>query len=163
MPALHKPKDFHATVRWWRGAVPFTDGLYPRGHVWVFDEGVEVPASAAPACMPQPLSRPDAVDPEEALVAAASSCHMLFALDFARRAGFRVDSYEDAATGVLSPNGQGRLFMSRITLRPVMVFSGEKIPSEEDLARLHHQAHDACYVAHSLRAEITVSACMHVA
>ncbi len=163
MPALHQSKDFYATVRWQRGEALFTDGRYPRSHVWVFDEGVEVPASAAPACMPQPLSRPDAVDPEEALVAAASSCHMLFALDFARRAGFRVESYEDAAQGILSPNEKGRLFMSHISLRPVMVFSGEKIPSQEDLTRLHHQAHDACYIAHSLRAEMSISPQMRVA
>ncbi|MGE4372643.1 MAG: OsmC family protein [Xanthobacter sp.] len=156
MPALSVPKDFHATIIWQRNSALFTDGRYPRSHVWVFDEGVQIPASAAPACMPSPLSRPDAVDPEEALVAAASSCHMLFALDFARRAGFRVDSYEDAAEGVLSPNDTGRLYLSHIRLRPVMIFSGGRLPSNEELGDLHHKAHEACYVAHSLRAEIAV-------
>lgn len=88
---------------------------------------------------------------------------MLFALDFSRRAGFRVESYEDAAHGVLSPNEKGWLFMSHITLRPVMVFSGENIPLGEDLTRLHHLAHDACYIAHSLRAEISILPQMRVA
>jgi organic hydroperoxide reductase OsmC/OhrA len=147
--------DFRATIRWSRDGDVFTDGRYSRGHVWAFD-GIEVPGSSAPSSVRVPLSRPDAVDPEEALVAAASSCHMLFALDFARKAGFRVDSYEDAAQGVMTPNAAGKLFLSRITLSPVMVFSGEKRPTDADVAAIHHQAHAECYVAHSLRAEMLI-------
>ncbi|QRG08344.1 OsmC family protein [Xanthobacter dioxanivorans] len=148
--------DYQATIRWARGEAAFTDGRYSRGHVWAFD-GIEVPGSSAPSSVRVPLSREDAVDPEEALVASAASCHMLFALDFARRAGFRVDSYEDAATGEMTPNEKGKLFVSRISLNPVMVFSGEKLPSGEDVAALHHRAHEECYVAHSLRADIIIT------
>ncbi len=148
--------DYHATIRWQRGDAAFTDGRYSRGHVWAFD-GIEVPGSSAPGSVRVPLSREDAVDPEEALVAAASSCHMLFALDFARRGGFRVDSYEDAATGEMTPNEKGKLFVSRITLTPVMVFSGEKLPSAGDVDLIHQRAHEECYVAHSLRAEIILA------
>ncbi|MFG1477912.1 OsmC family protein [Xanthobacter sp. V4C-4] len=147
--------DYRATIRWSRDGAVFTDGRYSRAHVWAFD-GLEVPGSSAPASVRPPFSREDAVDPEEALVAAASSCHMLFALDFARKAGFRVDSYEDAAFGIMTANAQGRLFLSRITLAPVMVFSGAKAPTDADVAALHHAAHEACYVAHSLRAEIVI-------
>lgn len=147
--------DFRATIRWSRDGAVFTDGRYSRAHVWAFD-GIEVPGSSAPSSVRVPLSRADAVDPEEALVAAASSCHMLFALDFARKAGFRVDSYEDAAQGVMAPNAQGKLYLSRITLSPTLVFSGERRPSEAEVAALHHAAHAECYVAHSLRAEIII-------
>lgn len=148
--------DYHATIRWTRGSEAFTDGRYSRGHIWAFD-GIEVPGSSAPGSVRVPLSREDAVDPEEALVAAAASCHMLFALDFARRGGFRVDSYEDAAVGEMTPNDKGKLYVSRITLTPVMVFSGEKLPTQDDVDHIHHRAHEECYVAHSLRAEIVIA------
>ncbi|MFG1346072.1 OsmC family protein [Xanthobacter autotrophicus DSM 431] len=147
--------DYRATIRWSRGDAAFTDGRYSRGHVWAFD-GIEVPGSSAPASVRVPLSREDAVDPEEALVAAAASCHMLFALDFARRGGFRVDSYEDAAVGEMTPNEKGKLFVSKITLAPALVFSGDKLPSAEEVEAIHHRAHEECYVAHSLRAEIVI-------
>lgn len=147
--------DHKATIRWARGDAVFTDGRYARAHVWAFD-GLEVPGSSAPSSVRVPLSREDAVDPEEALVASAASCHMLFALDFARRGGFRVDSYEDAAVGEMTPNEKGKLFVSKITLTPVMVFSGDKLPTEADVAALHHRAHEECYVAHSLRAEMII-------
>lgn len=148
--------DFRATIRWSRDGALFTDGRYSRAHVWAFD-GLEVPGSSAPSSVRVPLSREDAIDPEEALVAAASSCHMLFALDFARKAGFCVDSYEDAAVGEMTLNEKGKLFISRVILSPVMVFSGAKLPSEEDLATLHHKAHEECFVAYSLRAEMVIT------
>ncbi|WP_454915497.1 OsmC family protein [Xanthobacter sediminis] len=147
--------DYRATIRWSRDGALFTDGRYSRAHVWAFD-GLEVPGSSAPSSVRVPLSRADAVDPEEALVAAASSCHMLFALDFARKAGFRVDSYEDAARGEMTPNDKGKLYLSRITLSPTLVFSGETRPTDADVAALHAAAHAECYVAHSLRAEIII-------
>lgn len=148
--------DHRATIRWSRGEAVFTDGRYPRAHVWAFD-GLEVPGSSDPASVRVPLSREDAVDPEEALVAAAASCHMLFALDFARRAGFRVDAYEDAAVGEMTPNDKGKSFVSKITLAPAMVFSGDKLPSAADVEAIHHRAHVECYVAHSLRAEFVIT------
>src|ERR1700745_2603041 len=100
--------QYTATVLWTRGDAPFTDRAYSRGHVWRFDGGVEVPGSSSPLSVKLPLSRADAVDPEEALVASVSSCHMLFFLDFAAKSGFVVDKYEDAAVGVMTKNEHGK-------------------------------------------------------
>jgi len=145
-----------ATVAWKRGDQVFTDGKYSRGHVWRFDGGVEVPAASSPHVVKPPLSPLDAVDPEEAFVASLSSCHMLFFLDFARRAGFRIDSYEDAAEGVLAKDADGRLAMTLVTLRPKIAFSGEKMPAAADLDDLHHKSHEACFIANSVKSEVRV-------
>jgi len=150
--------EYRADVIWTREGAVFTDNRYSRGHVWRFDGGVEVPASSSPLSVKLPLSREDAVDPEEALVAAVSSCHMLFFLGFAAKAGFVVDKYEDAALGVMTKNEQGKLFVSKITLSPAITFSGSKRPSAQELDALHHHAHDECYVANSVRAEVVVAA-----
>jgi organic hydroperoxide reductase OsmC/OhrA len=147
---------YTATVVWQRGEAVFTDGRYSRAHEWRFDGGVVVPGSSAPSVVRVPLSREDAVDPEEALVASASACHMLFFLDFARRAGFRVDSYVDAAEGTMTPNDKGKPFVSKITLRPKVTFSGEKRPTADEIAALHHKSHDDCFIANSLRADIAI-------
>lgn len=147
---------YTATIRWERGEAVFTDGRYPRAHRLVFD-GLEVPGSSAPSSVRVPLSREDALDPEEAVVGALSSCHMLFFLDFARRGGFRVDSYTDPAVGEMTPNENGKLFLARITLNPAVVFSGEKAPTADEYAALHHRAHEECYVANSLRSEVILS------
>src|SRR5918992_1202143 len=104
--------EYRATVCWTReDGAAFTDGRYSRGHVWRFDGGLEVPASSAPASVPPPFSRPDAVDPEEAFVAALSSCHMLFFLFFAAKAGFRIDRYTDEAIGEMGKNSKGATAM----------------------------------------------------
>jgi len=150
--------EYRADVIWTREGAVFTDNRYSRGHVWRFDGGVEVPASSSPLSVKLPLSREDAVDPEEALVAAVSSCHMLFFLGFAAKAGFVVDKYEDAALGVMTKNEQGKLFVSKITLSPAITFSGSKRPSAQELDGLHHHAHEECYVANSVRAEVVVAA-----
>jgi len=150
--------EYRADVIWTREGAVFTDNRYSRGHVWRFDGGVEVPASSSPLSVKLPLSREDAVDPEEALVAAVSSCHMLFFLGFAAKAGFVVDKYEDAALGVMTKNEQGKLFVSKITLSPASSFSGSKRPSAQELDALHHHAHEECYVANSVRAEVVVAA-----
>jgi organic hydroperoxide reductase OsmC/OhrA len=131
--------------------------------VWRFDGGVEVPASSSPLSVKLPLSRADAVDPEEALVAAVASCHMLFFLGFAAKAGFVVDKYEDAPVGVMTKNEQGKLFVSKITLSPAITFSGSKRPSAEELEALHHHSHEECYVANSVRADVVVVARQPVA
>jgi organic hydroperoxide reductase OsmC/OhrA len=104
-----------------------------------------------------PFSREDAVDPEEAFVAALSSCHMLFFLAFAAKAGFVVDSYEDRALGVMTKNEKGKLFVSKVTLDPRIAFSGNKRPSQEDIAALHHRSHEECFIANSVRAEVVVA------
>lgn len=150
--------EYTAEVVWTRDGAVFTDNRYSRGHVWRFDGGVEVPASSSPLSVKLPLSRADAVDPEEALVAAVSSCHMLFFLGFAAKAGFVVDKYEDSALGVMTKNENGKLFVSKITLRPAVAFSGSKRPSAEEFDALHHHAHDECYVANSVRAEVVLAA-----
>jgi organic hydroperoxide reductase OsmC/OhrA len=150
--------EYHAKVVWTRGGATFTDNRYSRAHVWRFDEGVEVPASSSPLSVKLPLSRADAVDPEEALVAAVSSCHMLFFLGFAAKAGFVVDKYEDSPVGIMTKNERGKLFVSKITLNPAITFSGPKRPSADELDALHHHSHEECYVANSVRAEVIVAA-----
>jgi organic hydroperoxide reductase OsmC/OhrA len=147
---------YTATVAWRRGEQAFADGKYSRAHVWRFDGGVEVRGSSAPHVVPVPLSDPAAVDPEEAFVASLSSCHMLFFLAFAHKRRFVVDSYEDNAEGVLAKNPEGRTAMTVVTLRPKVVFSGDKTPSAEELDAMHHRAHEECYIANSVKTEVRV-------
>jgi organic hydroperoxide reductase OsmC/OhrA len=150
--------EYRATVCWTReDGAAFTDGRYSRGHVWRFDGGLKVPASSAPASVPPPFSRPDAVDPEQAFVASLSSCHMLFVLWFAAKRGFVVDRYEDEAVGVMTKNERGKLFVSRVTLNPRIGFSGQAQPSPEDVADLHHRSHEECFIANSVLTEVVVA------
>ena len=150
--------EYTATVTWKRGAdEPFTDAKYSRGHQWSFDGGITVPASSSPLSVRLPLSRADAVDPEEALVASLSSCHMLTFLYLAAKQGFVVDSYDDNAVGVMSKNERGKLYMSKVTLRPRIAFSGAKQPTAAELAQLHHHAHEECYIANSVLTEVVVA------
>ncbi|CAL1690118.1 hypothetical protein MMB232_00239 [Brevundimonas subvibrioides] len=144
-----------ATIDWSRGDQPFADNRYSRAHDWTFDGGAVVRGSSAPSSVAVPMSDPAAVDPEEAFVAALSSCHMLFFLAFAAKAGFVVDRYRDAAIGVLGRDDRGRTSMTVVTLRPEVVFSGAG-PDAAALADLHHRAHEACYIANSVRAEVRV-------
>lgn len=148
--------EYRATVTWRGDGADFPKGRYSRAHEWRFD-GVAIPASASPLHVPAPLSRPDAVDPEEAFVAALSSCHMLFFLFFAARAGFAVEQYEDDAVGVIGRNGRGKHFVSTVTLHPEIVFAGDRQPSEAEIASLHHQSHDECYLANSVLTEVIVA------
>ena len=139
----------------WRSDGRFADGSYSRGHVWRFDGGAEVRGSSSPHVVPEPMSDPAGVDPEEALVASASSCHMLWFLSFAREAGLDVSSYSDCAGAVIGRGEDGRIAITRITLRPAIVFAGRQ-PDAGELARLHHEAHEKCFIANSLRSEIVV-------
>lgn len=145
-----------ATVEWSRGEQDFTGNRYSRAHAWRFDGGAVVRASSAPTSVPEPLSDPTAVDPEEALVAALSSCHMLFFLAFAARGGFTVDSYRDEAVGVLGRDERGKTSITTVALRPAVVFSGDNRPDAAAIDTLHHRAHEACYIANSIRADVTV-------
>jgi organic hydroperoxide reductase OsmC/OhrA len=147
---------YAARIAWERKGAPFLDLHYSRGHEWGFDGGVKVPASSSPSVVPLPYSVAEAVDPEEALVAAASSCHMLSFLYFAAKQGFVVDSYVDHALGVMTKNPEGKLFISRITLRPDVRFAGEKLPTRDELHSLHHVAHQECYIANSVKCDVTV-------
>jgi organic hydroperoxide reductase OsmC/OhrA len=150
--------EYTAAVVWrLAGEEDFARGRYSRGHAWRFDGGIEVPASASPSVVPAPWSREDAVDPEEAFIASLSSCHMLFFLDFARRAGIVVESYEDEAVGTMERIAPGRMAMTRVMLRPRIVFVGEA-PGQAALDDLHHKAHEACFIANSVKTEITIEA-----
>jgi organic hydroperoxide reductase OsmC/OhrA len=147
---------YEARISWSRGDAKFVDNKYGRGHEWAFDGGVKVPASASPLSVRAPFSVAEAVDPEEAVVAAASSCHMLWFLWFAANKGFVVDRYVDEPFGVMEKNANGKLVFTRITLRPGIDFSGDRRPSDAELESLHHSAHEECSVAQSLRCEVVV-------
>ncbi len=144
-------KRFEATLAWQRGDQAFTDLRYSRAHRWHFDGGLDVPASSSPLSVPVPLSDPAAVDPEEALVAAAASCHMLFFLSLAAARGYVVDRYDDHAVGVLDGAA-----ITRIVLNPAIAFGGERRPDRAALAELHHEAHARCYIANSLKGDVVV-------
>ena len=147
---------YTATIRWSRtDDGDFAKGQYSRAHEWAFDGGVVVPASPSPHIVPAPWSDPAGVDPEEAFVASLSSCHMLFFVDFARRAGLTVDRYVDEAEGVLEKGTDGKMAMTRVTLRPRITWGGDE-PSEDAIADLHHKAHEACFIANSVKTEVTV-------
>jgi organic hydroperoxide reductase OsmC/OhrA len=146
--------EHRATIRWKRESRDFTYDSYNRAHQWEFDAGVELPASASPDFR----GDPDRVDPEEAYVAALASCHMLTFLALAARKRFVVDRYSDDAVGFMDKNEEGRLAVTRVTLRPKIEFGGASRPSSEELARLHHQAHEHCFLANSVRTAIAVEA-----
>lgn len=145
---------YSATIRWQRNGAAFTDQRYSRAHVMKFDGGAEVPGSSSPHTVPLPYSDAAAVDPEEAFVAALSSCHLLWFLHLAAKAGFVVERYEDCADGVMAKNAEGRLAMTLVTLRPQAEFAGEKRPGRDDIEALHHKAHEACFIANSVKSEV---------
>ena len=145
---------YSATVAWQRGQQIFSDHRYSRRHAWQFDGGVVVPASSSPQVVPLPMSDAAAVDPEEAFVASLSSCHLLWFLDIAARAGWVVDDYRDEASGVLARNSAGQQAMTVVTLRPQVRFAGERQPGVAEVRRLHHAAHNACFIANSVKSEL---------
>jgi len=146
---------YEATVSWRRDGATFSDNRYSRGHEWSFDGGIRVPASSSPAVVPEPMSLANAVDPEEALVAATASCHMLWFLSLAAKRGYVVERYEDAAFGVMG-KVDGKVAFTRITLRPAIAFAGDKQPDATTIAALHERAHAECFIANSLRCEVMV-------
>ena len=149
---------YEARIAWSRNGAVFTDNRYSRGHEWSFDGGVTVKASASPAAVPVPYSVAEAVDPEEALVASAASCHMLWFLSIAAKGGFVVERYTDDAFGVMEKDAAGKLMITRITLRPTVEFSPDRRPSAEEIQSIHRAAHDECFIANSLKSEIVVEA-----
>ena len=146
--------SYQASIAWQRAQDSFTDHRYHRRHWWRFDGGAEVLASSSPQVVPLPMSDAAAVDPEEAFVAALSSCHLLWFLDLAARAGWVVDDYLDDATGVLARNAAGQLAMTVVTLRPRVRFAGDSLPDPVEVRRLHHAAHAACFIANSVKSEV---------
>jgi organic hydroperoxide reductase OsmC/OhrA len=147
---------YTAKIDWTREGDDFRRGRYSRVHHWGFDGGIRVAASASPLVVPLPFSSEQAIDPEEALVAAAASCHMLSFLHVASKRGFVVERYADDAEGIMERNARGRYAITRITLRPRIIFAGTGQPNAADLAGLHHAAHEECYIANSISAEIVV-------
>ncbi len=146
--------EYTATVSWQRGDQDFLSNRYSRGHRWQFDGGHSVPASASPHIVPLPWSVAENVDPEEAFVASLSSCHMLFFLSIAAKQRFVVDEYVDDAVGEMAENEEGKMAMTRVRLRPRVVFSGARIPGREQLEKLHHLAHESCFIASSVKTEV---------
>jgi organic hydroperoxide reductase OsmC/OhrA len=147
---------YEARISWKREGAKFTDNRYSRGHEWTFDGGARVAASSSPSLVPVPYSVAEAVDPEEALVACTSSCHMLWFLSLAAKRGFVVESYADEACGIMEKTADGKLAITRITLRPRIDFGTDRSPSAQELEELHHSAHEQCFIANSLKSEVVV-------
>jgi len=148
--------EYTAQIRWERKDAVFIDRRYSRAHLWRFDGGAEVLGSSSPLVVREPLSDPRGVDPEEAFIASLASCHMLFFLDFASRAGFTVDLYVDDAVAGMGKDEEGKDYVEWVELRPVVTFSGDKRPGAEELAELHHRSHDVCFIARSVKSRVTV-------
>ncbi|HEX9810882.1 MAG TPA: OsmC family protein [Burkholderiales bacterium] len=146
--------EYQATISWERGDTESPLHRYSRAHTWTFDGGLTVPASASPQIVRAPYSDPAAIDPEEAFVAALSSCHMLWFLDAAAQRGFRVTNYVDNAVGVMEKNGAGKVAITRVRLRPKATFAGEKLPTTEEIDALHRTAHEECFIANSVTSEV---------
>ena len=148
---------YTATVRWSRnGDEGFAKGRYSRAHEWAFDGGAVVPASASPDNVPPGTADEAGVDPEEGFIASISSCHMLFFIDYARRDGFVVDSYVDEPIGVMEKRSDGKIAVTKVTLRPKIAFSGDRQPTADEIAHLHHRSHEDCFIANSVTTEVMV-------
>jgi organic hydroperoxide reductase OsmC/OhrA len=148
---------YTANVRWEISeGEDFPTNKYSRAHVWSFDGGAKVSGSAAPGYLPAALIDESAVDPEEALLAAAASCHMLYFLAYAAKAGFSISSYEDNPVGEVEKNEAGDPWVSTIVMRPYAAFTGETLPGAEEIEHLHHKAHKSCIIANSLKSAMTI-------
>jgi len=146
--------EYVAEVIWQRGEQDFLGNRYSRKHLLRFDGGQEVAGSSSPHVVPLPMSDASAVDPEEAFVASLASCHMLWFLSIAAKCRFCVDDYHDCASGLMQENAAGKLFIAQVTLRPAVTFSGERLPSREQIEHMHHQAHEECFIANSVKSEV---------
>ena len=141
------------TLTWKRGDVPFEYQKYPRNHTWKFDGGHEMMATAAPVYLGDPKN----VDPEEAFVASLSACHMLTFLAIAAKQKFVLDEYIDEAVGHMEKNAEGRMAITKVELHPTLKWGGDKAPSAEELDKMHHMAHEQCFIANSVKTEVTVA------
>lgn len=149
--------EHHATIEWTNPGPDFLRGKYSREHTWTFDGGVTVAASPSPSVVPAPWSNPANVDPEEALVASISSCHMLTFLWLVSKQGFVCQHYRDAAVGKMTKNERGVWWVSQVTLHPQIEWSSERHPTMEELQSLHHHAHEECFIANSVKTQIDVA------
>ncbi|WP_414663737.1 OsmC family protein [Horticoccus sp. 23ND18S-11] len=147
--------EHKATIDWKLTTADFAKGRFSREHTWSFDGGWVMPASASPAIVPPPLANPRVVDPEEAFVASLSSCHMLTWLFFAARKGLDVIAYHDEAVGTVSKNEKGAMWVSCVTLNPKVTY-GRTCPTPEEESELHRLAHEACFIANSVKTETRI-------
>ena len=154
MSAAAPVHRYTARITWDRGDQAFIDKRYSRRHAWHFDGGAVVAGSSSPLSVPLPMSDASAVDPEEAFVASVSSCHMLWFLGLAAQAGWVVDAYEDEASGTMGRNAAGKVAMLEVTLCPRVRFGAGRRPDDAEHERLHHAAHEACYIANSVTCPI---------
>ncbi len=146
--------EYSARIKWQRDSNEvYVDHKYSRSHEWIFDGGITVPASSSPHVVPLPYSVEASVDPEEAFVASLSSCHMLFFLSIAAKNKLVVDSYVDNAVGVMAKGSNGKIAMTKVTLKPYVQFAGEQ-PSMAKLEEMHHQSHEQCFIANSVTTEV---------
>lgn len=148
--------NISANVEWNRKDATFTDNRYSRAHVWRFDGGAEVPASSSPHIVPLPMSDAAAVDPEEAFVAAISSCHILWFLSIAAKSGYVVDQYCDHPVGEMSKNAEGKLVVEVVTLRPNIQWAGQRIPTASQVTDMHIRAHEECFIANSIKTTVRI-------
>lgn len=149
--------NYRIGILWKKGPdEQFIDGKYSRAHQWIFDGGMKVPASSSPYVVPVPMSDASAVDPEEAFVAALSSCHMLFFLSIAAAKNYIIETYEDNAEGLMGKTENGEMAMTVVTLKPKITFSGVNIPDSGQLEQMHELAHEKCYIANSVKSEINI-------
>ena len=145
---------YKAEILWERGTQDFLSNRYSRRHALRFDGGAELAGSSSPHVVPLPMSDASAVDPEEMFVASLSSCHMLWFLSIAAKNKFCVDRYVDAATGEMAKNESGKFVMAVVTLKPDVTFSGGRMPTREQLDAMHHEAHEECFIANSVKFEV---------
>jgi organic hydroperoxide reductase OsmC/OhrA len=149
--------QYQASVDWQRQTEEtFIDNKYSRGHLWRFDGGETVKASASPHVVPVPYSIEAHIDPEEAFIAAIASCHMLFFLSIAAKKRYVVDSYNDNATGLMQNNEQNKMAMTEVTLNPKIEFSGNRCPSKQQIDKIHDLAHQQCFIANSINSKIII-------
>lgn len=149
--------EYSAKIVWKRQPEEaFIDNKYSRGHSWEFDGGAVIAASSAPSIVPPPYSVEANVDPEEAFIASLSSCHMLFFLAIAGKRGFVIDQYIDNPTGIMEKDTEGKISITKVTLRPQATFSGDQQPTMEKLEQMHHQAHEQCFIANSVKTEVVI-------
>ncbi len=138
----------------WESNGNFLENTYSRGHRWYFDGGAEIPASSSPDVVPIPMSVAAHVDPEEAFIASLSSCHMLWFLAIAAKRRFVVEHYLDQAFGTMEKDAEGKIAITKVILKPEIIFSGEKQPTRKQLEKMHHQAHENCFIANSVKTEV---------
>ena len=149
--------SYQATVQWSRDGANFLDNKYNREHIWSFDGGATITGSSSPHVVPVPYSNPVAVDPEEALIVALASCHMLSFLYVAAKQGFVVDEYRDQAVGKMTKNAAGKYWISEVILHPKILFSGAKTPDQPKIVAIHDEAHEECFIANSVKTDVRVA------